>query len=287
MIMVMEAIILEQELDIVNEFRNIYPKRVSVLRRYEEANGEDFRWETVTNSKLYYFVEYLKNNVSTNSARTYAAMLKSFINLFLPKFKGINAGWEKILSIREVETTSITLDEVEVDKIIKYALDNSNGETNVAVASTFAICCITGTRWDDAYKLKDIDLSGHTFKYISDKTDIIAEIPVSPVLRQLVGLVKKFSLAHYNRTIRSICGELKINSDVTIFKGGVALRGAKYEFVSSHTARRSFATNLYKRGADLEIISKMMGHATYEQTKRYINSDLDNLDDNIKSFFNR
>lgn len=272
---------------IEQEFKSLYPKRMSILKRYKEANGKELSWENITNDKLYYFVEHLKGSVSANSARTYAAMFKSFLNLYLPKLTNISTGWEKILSLREIETTSVDLTEEEVDKIIDYALNEDSDQSKASVAATFAVCCITGTRWEDSYKLKEIDLSGRTFKYMSDKTDIIAEIPVSPVLRELVRKMTKFSLAHYNNTIRLVCDELQINSEVSVFKGGVAIRGAKYEFVSSHTARRSFATNLYKRGADLEIISKMMGHATYEQTKRYINSDLDNLDDNIKSFFNR
>jgi site-specific recombinase XerD len=44
----------------------------------------------------------------------------------------------------------------------------------------------------------------------------------------------------------------------------------KWEFVSSHTARRSFATNLYLRGADLYSISQMMGHASVEMTQNYL-----------------
>lgn len=48
------------------------------------------------------------------------------------------------------------------------------------------------------------------------------------------------------------------------------VEGEKWEFVSSHTARRSFATNLYLRGADLYSISQMMGHASVEMTQNYL-----------------
>ena len=45
----------------------------------------------------------------------------------------------------------------------------------------------------------------------------------------------------------------------------------KWELVSSHTARRSFATNLYLSGVALEDIALMMGHGkNIETTKRYI-----------------
>ena len=264
-----------------------YPKREIVIRRFEESLEEEMTWDSFTNYNLYTFIENLRSVVSNNSAKTYAAQMKSFLNLHLPKCKGLSNGWEKLLSIREIESTHITLTEEEVGKIIQYAMDSSNSESKRNVAATFAVCCVTGARWDDAYTFKDCDLSGKTFKYISKKTDVIAEIPVSPVLRALAFDLRKIHITAYNKIIKSICKELNINSEVSVFKGGVALRGAKWEFVSSHTARQSFATNLYNRGADLEIISKMMGHTTYQQTKRYINSDLELLDENIIGFFNK
>ena len=49
----------------------------------------------------------------------------------------------------------------------------------------------------------------------------------------------------------------------------------KYRFVSSHTGRRSFATNLSKKGVPLEQIAVMMGHTSngmpnIQMTQRYI-----------------
>ena len=273
--------------EIYNEFKKIYPKRVSILKRYEEANGKIESWESITNDRLYYFVEHLKSSVSVNSARTYAAMFKSFLNLYSKKLSGLTNGWEKVLSLREIETTAIDLNEEEVGMIIRYALNPKTDKSKAAVAATFATCCITGARWEDSFGFKKVNLSGKSFRYISKKTDIIAEVPISPALKKLIKKMKRFSLGYYNEIIRDVCQELKINSEVSVFKGGVALRGAKWKFVSSHTARRSFATNLYKRGADLEIISKMMGHTSYQQTKRYINSSLDDLSNNVKDFFNK
>ena len=275
----------ENHIDIKEAFEKRYPKRGIILRRYEEANGEEIDWDNVTNYKLDAFVDYLKSIISNNSARTYASQLKAFINLHLPKFTGLSNGWLRILSITEVESTHVTLNEDEVKLIIDYALNDDNSESLRNVASTFAVCCLTGARWIDSYDFKDMDLSGRSFKYISKKTNIIAEIPVSPVLRKLVDRTRKISMVAYNKMIREVCQELNINSESTVFKGGVALKGAKYEFISSHTARQSFATNLYNRGADLEVIRRMMGHTTYEQTRRYINSSIDDLEDNIQSFF--
>ncbi|UVV52623.1 hypothetical protein NXY15_24270 [Bacteroides thetaiotaomicron] len=52
----------------------------------------------------------------------------------------------------------------------------------------------------------------------------------------------------FNNNIRNICRKAGITEAVKVFKAGKEVEGEKWEFVSSHTARRSFATNLYLRG---------------------------------------
>lgn len=44
----------------------------------------------------------------------------------------------------------------------------------------------------------------------------------------------------------------------------------KFELITTHTARRSFATNLYLQGMDITNISKILGHATITQTQTYL-----------------
>ena len=47
----------------------------------------------------------------------------------------------------------------------------------------------------------------------------------------------------------------------------------KYKVVSSHTCRRSFATNLYRNGYSLAEIMPMTGHSTESQLREYIGID--------------
>ena len=60
-----------------------------------------------------------------------------------------------------------------------------------------------------------------------------------------------------------------------MFHAGKEETGKKYRFISSHTGRRSFATNLSKKGVPLEQIAVMMGHTSngkpnIQMTMRYI-----------------
>ena len=51
------------------------------------------------------------------------------------------------------------------------------------------------------------------------------------------------------------------------------MSGFKYEFISSHSARRSFATNAYKRGISPLLIMSITGHKTETEFFKYIKID--------------
>ncbi len=67
----------------------------------------------------------------------------------------------------------------------------------------------------------------------------------------------------------------KIDEKVAIreFRGGMPRTRVieKYELVTTHTARRSFATNLLKaKDGPLAAISKALGHSKITTTMRYL-----------------
>ena len=71
-----------------------------------------------------------------------------------------------------------------------------------------------------------------------------------------------------------------IDSSVTVWscRGGTRVRTVhhKYELVSSHTARRSYITNLYLDGRlSTEQIRSISGHTSEESFRRYLCQNLD------------
>ena len=132
---------------------------------------------------------------------------------------------------------------------------------------------------------------GERLVYVSIKTHIQAEVPLSKVVERLIAENEMFYIAGkevsdptFNKTIREICRKLGMNERLKLYRAGEFVEGAKYEFISSHTARRSFATNLYLRGADLYAISKMMGHSSVTMTEGYISCGLRDLSDDILDY---
>jgi len=65
---------------------------------------------------------------------------------------------------------------------------------------------------------------------------------------------------------------LKINVDAEYQKGGLKVTEAKkkHELVTTHTARRSFATNVFKSGYPAISLMKITGHRTEKAFLLYI-----------------
>jgi integrase len=111
------------------------------------------------------------------------------------------------------------------------------------------------------------------------KKDKKVFIPMHHLLRELLRrrsniLPKPISDQKHNKQIKVIGKLAGINEEVMIAKtrGGkrVEMVYTKYELITSHTARRSGATNMYLAGVDLKFIQDILGHSKIEQTISYI-----------------
>lgn len=269
-------------------FLERYPDKGLLLEYMKDALMKELNFHDITKTDLERVVRFIRSSVASNSARTYCAHIKSFMLRHQEKMKALGKDWTDILTVRKESTIFVTLDESEIKRLIKYAINEEGYPMENRCVAMFCVSAITGARYSDMINLKGAILkAGEVFSYVSEKTKIRAEILVAKSLPLLLSKITKVHRRDIlNRNIKNVCRKLGFKSPSRVFRGGVASTGEKWEFVSSHTARRSFATNMWKQGADLEYISLMMGHASYNQTKGYINSSIEDVSDNIKNLFN-
>ena len=197
--------------------------------------------------------------------------------------------YDKVLSVRGETSSNTWLNDLEIEALITYIPVNA---TERLVKNQFIMGCVTGARHSDYIGFTRENVVNKRLVYVSKKTHIRAEVPLSPVVERLLAENEMFYLVGkevsdptFNKTIREICRKLGMNERLKLYRAGTFVEGAKYEFISSHTARRSFATNLYLRGADLYAISKMMGHKSVTMTEGYVVCGLRDLSDNILDYF--
>lgn len=260
-----------------------YPSYNNILRMFEAANLCEATWENITKVRLQRFIDYMDERLSPNSVNQYATKLKAVLNLYSDEVT-LPRGFAKVLTPKKVASTAVYLTEEELQKLIDYEPRNIREEY---VRDMFTITCYTGARHSDAVKFTDGNFVGDNLQYVSQKTKIHAVIPLKPIVREYI-LNRpdvKIDDTTYNNIIRRICKKCGINDKVKVFRAGEEQEGEKWQFISSHDGRRTFASLLYLRGVDLYTISKMMGHRSTEMTARYVQADVKTDRVELRSYF--
>ena len=242
-------------------------------------------WEDLTTVNLKSFSQYLHSNLSPNSVKTYLAELRSIINLYKEEVtipcKNLKAA---IKTQKVVKSTHCYLT---VDDLNKLEELEGLTKSQEDVRDIFLLQAWTGCRLSDAIRLTRKNINGNILSYTSEKTQTFASIPVKPIVGYIIDRlpeIKIFTKPNYNRTLGIICEMAGLDEEINLTKGGKRITIKKHEGVSSHTARRSFATNLYEAGIEINKISYMMGHSATSMTERYICSNME-LNDEVINFF--
>lgn len=167
------------------------------------------------------------------------------------------------------------------DTVSKKAKEGDNIPRRIAALERarglFLIGCYTGLRVSDFSRLRD----AHIGKFITiktQKTGASVVIPIHPVVRNIINggfdLSDTITDQKLNGHIKELCRMAGITQEVLVNRnvGGqnVEVVMPKYQLVSSHTARRSFATNAYKSGVPTIAIMKITGHTKESTFLKYI-----------------
>lgn len=267
-----------------------YAKRIMGV--WKDATNSDFRNENITAVNLVLFTEYFKTLVCEKSVKTYLAYVKACINILKSdgELQQLANGWEKSARVKVEQVVMCYLTEEEIEALVDYKPRTTNERK---VRAQFLIECYTGARNSDVVRLtKDNIDAGGNIVYVSQKTKIRTIVPCKPLVKEILesGDNSEFSrdflpLKTKNEIIRRMLRAAGVTDTVKVYKGGEELTGEKCDFCSTHTGRRSFASNLYLRGVDLYTISKLMGHASPEQTAGYVVCGLRKLPQEALNYF--
>lgn len=200
-----------------------------------------------------------------------------------------------------LDVDNVALTEDEIDKI--YNLDFSDPEIKKQIDNKsnieqtrdlFVFACWTGLRLGDYRDLSKAVFKDGIMEVITNKTQKKLSIPLHKTAQEILDkyggtLPKLVDKTHSIRQIRK-CGELAgIDGEETIKKniGGklVTINAPKYSLLMNHTARRSFATNLYRRGAPTISIMAITGHTSEANFLKYIKVSREEHAKIVKSFW--
>lgn len=261
------------------------------IKKYSLRHNKTIEFEDIDLDFYFSFRKFLTNEgLAINTLGKRIALLKTILKDATDR--GVNknlAFLSKQFSVPREKTDNIYLNEDELMEI--YKLDLSNNKRLENVRDLFIIGCWTALRWSDLSKLTEKDIESGYIDIEAKKTRELVKIPVHYLVKQIIlkhngNLPKKITGQKMNEYVKELGSKIKSLHEFTskkITKGGKETINIleKYKRITTHTMRRSFATNLYKDGISTFDIMKITGHTTEKSFYLYIKLSPKESADNI------
>jgi integrase len=252
-----------------------------LLQRFQrEAKKEYCIHEVDSKFKLDFEKYCLENNYAPNTIARTIRFIKTIC--YHAKSNGIQTSYQldnikvKFEKVDKIYLTKEELRLIENAELQHDYLDNSR--------DWLLISCETGQRVSDfmRFNKEQIRFEGDVplIEFTQVKTDTIMSVPLSKKVRAILEkrngeFPRPISDQRYNEYIKEVC---KIAGLDEVIKGGKQdtitkkkVKGSfpKYELVTSHIGRRSFATNNYGR-IPTPLLMNVTGHTTEGMFLEYI-----------------
>ncbi len=277
-----------------------YKTALNSLREFEKVKKKTFSFDDIT---LKFAEEYRKWLLDADYSRNYIGTLFKNLKFFMKHAREVgklhdNTDYEKFKVEAEVADT-IALSEIELLRLHRLVIDEdlvkraSNDERlhNIRarirawdnVRKKFLIGAFTAMRVSDFNRIQDYNIQDGIITILPKKGSSIrkpepVKIPMHPVIQEILAsgfdLSCKVSEQYLNKQIKVLCRLAGIVGDTVVYRteGGVLKEFVKqrWELVSTHTARRSGATNFYKQGIPKRSIMLLTGHKSEKQFDAYV-----------------
>lgn len=269
-----------------------YKSNLSKLQKFEKFHEKHYRFEELTHNDFYKnFVHWCRNieNLNDNTTGKAITILKTFFGLIKDDNLPICLDFEKrnkFAGITEI-TSDVYLNENEILKI--FNLDLSENPRLDNVRDRFIIGLWTGLRISDFKRLNTENIKKGIITIETQKTKKKVAIGMHPQLKAVLEkrdgeFPPEISDQKFNEYVKEVVELAGITNDVESSKmiqtkdssGKEIYRKIKgtypkWQVVTSHICRRSFATNMYKsKKLPLLTLMSLTGHSSETQFISYV-----------------
>lgn len=196
--------------------------------------------------------------------------------------------------VPKITADSIYLKDEEINTIFNH--DFKGIERLENTRDLFIVGLRTGLRISDFLRLKKADIKNGFIEIETKKTGQTVTIPlhkqVNAILAKRGGFPRTISDQKFNEHVKELCRvakftELTLGSKMNkVTKRKEKGVFEKWELVTSHICRRSFATNLYGKLDNLTIMG-ITGHQTETQFLKYIKITNTEKAEKLKEYWNK
>jgi integrase len=234
------------------------------------ATYRDKNKETGVMENMPYSKNYIAKEIKIAKQFANAAADEGYISNL--SYRSVKAQWE--------EADTIALSWQEIAKLKALELDPNTTEGKVR--NLFVFNCYCGLRWSDLVRLDSSRFSregNQLFLSIRmKKTDTSIGFPILPAAEEIMRI---YNYRLPNVCVQIFCEKIKkicLKAGITELETKRETRGGKklifsiprYKMVSSHTGRRTFATNFEAMGVALNELMAITGHTTEKAFRKYV-----------------
>lgn len=259
-----------------------YSNVKNVLKEFEYKNKIRVRVIDYNKEMNDKFIDYCihKRGNGLNSVGSYIQVIKVFLKK--AKDKGYKVSDDIAdLTVTRTRSISVALSEEDIDRLFNF--DFSNNKILENARDLMILGLWTGLRVSDFMNLPVIDPDSKFIevepKKTSNSSGIKVIIPLHHHIKEMIrrrGMPTPLTDQYFNKLIKEVGKEVgftdKMEGDLMNPKTKRKERGVyeKWQLISSHTCRRSFATNLYLMNFPTLSIMKITGHTTEASFLKYI-----------------
>lgn len=260
------------------------------LKNFSESNNAIIYTNSVNEEFLDDFILYLESlELKANYIKNTIGLVKSMAAKAGSYGYAVDPTYDNV-TLDEEDTFNVYLSMNEITRIYYF---KGLSYKKQRIRDLFVVGCLTALRYSDYSTLTGENFQGNSIVKVTKKTNKKVIIPVHDYVKEIFdrydGYISSgLSIQHFNRYIKDICREVGLDDEIsfTCTRGGrlVTETRPKWKLISSHTARRSAATNMYMTGRmkTYEIMS-ITGHTTEKSFFKYIKVSVDDISNHLGS----
>lgn len=272
----------EKEISIIT--KRSYKQTLEKIKNYSIYSSEKITFNTFDKYFAVNFISYLEElEYSQNTVSKHFKNLKTFLKEADRKRLITNINFNITdYSVKPEQTTAIYLTDEEIK--LMFNMDLSKYKELELARDVFLMGCYSGQRVSDYNGLSKESIKNingvNYFVIKQKKTKTIVQCPITKEMTEIMNKRYNGNPPHkileqdLNKNIKQVGQILGFNElvEISITKGGKEKneRLPKYSLIHSHTARRSFCTNMYKRKMSPTDIMHFSGHKTEREFYKYI-----------------
>ena len=225
------------------------------------------------------FVHYLKSDrgLMQNTVKGHVERMHAMLHKAMLYGYPVDNTYKEV-TVEDEEVGAVFLSMTEITRI--YYFDRLT-RFQEEVRDHFVMGCMTGLRYSDYSRLNESNFYSDTnmIRIKTKKTGVVVSVPMHKFVREILRkydykLPKPRCIQYFNRCVKDICKKVGLTDPIlwerTVGTEVVRKEMQKWEMISSHTARRSFATNMFLQNIPTYRIMLITGHKSESSFFKYI-----------------